>query len=133
MSYLLDTHVWIWSMESPAEVGPVARALLENPENPLFVSSISTLELARLQATGVIEPGGPLLAWIADAVEILGASTIEVSHEIAVEAYQLPGSFHSDPADRVLVATARIHELEMLTADRRILDYPHVKSLDVRR
>jgi len=52
-----------------------------------------------------------------------------VTHEIAWEAYNLPGAFHNDRADRVLVATARIKKLTLVTADDLILGYPHVKTL----
>jgi PIN domain nuclease of toxin-antitoxin system len=62
----------------------------------------------------------------------LFCSTIEVSHEIAAGAYALPPGLHRDSADRVLVATARLHDLTLLTADNRILDYHHVRTLDAR-
>jgi PIN domain nuclease of toxin-antitoxin system len=56
-----------------------------------------------------------------------------VTHEMAWEAYHLPGSFHRDPADRILVATARLYGLTLLTADDSILRYPYVKSMSARR
>ena len=51
-------------------------------------------------------------------------------HEIAAEAYALPSVFHKDPADRILVAASRIHQLVLLTADERILQYPDVQAMD---
>jgi PIN domain nuclease of toxin-antitoxin system len=63
----------------------------------------------------------------------LSAQTVSVSHEVAMEAYALPGVFHRDPADRLLVAAARQHGLTLVTADERILAYPHVRSRDARR
>ncbi len=59
-------------------------------------------------------------------------STLEVSHEIAAAAYSLPSGLHKDPADRILVATARLHDLTLLTADERILDYGDIRTLDAR-
>jgi len=59
--------------------------------------------------------------------------TLAVSWDIASEAYELPVAFHKDPVDRVLVATARIHDLVLLTADDLILRYPHVKTLSALR
>ena len=56
-----------------------------------------------------------------------------MSHEVAMEAYALPGTFHRDPADRVLVATARRDGLTLVTAGARILAYPHVRTQDARR
>ncbi len=57
---------------------------------------------------------------------------LSITRQIAIEAYALLGSFHADPADRVIVATARIHNLTLLTSDKRILNYPHVLSLPSR-
>ncbi|MFM9197801.1 MAG: PIN domain-containing protein [Planctomycetia bacterium] len=61
------------------------------------------------------------------------ARSIDVDHRVAIEAYKLPGRFHKDPADRMLVATARINDLTLVTADERILAYREVRSLDARR
>ncbi|MBW1887764.1 MAG: PIN domain-containing protein [Deltaproteobacteria bacterium] len=52
-----------------------------------------------------------------------------MSPQIALESCDLPGKFHNDPADRIIVATARIHALELITKDKKILDYPHVQAL----
>ena len=63
----------------------------------------------------------------------LAVHTIAMSHEVAMEAYAPPGTFHRDPSDRVLVATARRNGLTLVTADDRILAYPHVRTQDARR
>jgi PIN domain len=68
-------------------------------------------------------------AWIADSIRSLAAHAIDVNPEIAAEACELPGNFHKDPVDRVLVATARLHSLTLLTADDLILRYAHVKTV----
>jgi PIN domain nuclease of toxin-antitoxin system len=133
MNLLLDTHVWIWSQEAPERIGEQARQGLLRNDRSVFVSTISTLEIARLVAIGLIELKGPLDLWIRDSLEALQATTIEISHRIAMGAYQLPGDFHKDPADRLIVATAREHDLMLMTADRRILTYPSVESLDAER
>ena len=133
MSLLLDTHVWIWSQEQPDRLGPQATGLLTDPQVPLYVSTVSTLEIARLIATGAIELTGTLGSWVAATLDSLGCGTVEISHAIAAEAYALPAGFHKDPADRVLAATARLEHLTLLTADERILDHPRVETLDARR
>jgi PIN domain nuclease of toxin-antitoxin system len=133
MSYLLDTHVWIWSQESPEKLGPRATRALTDAKASLFVSTISTMEIARLAAVGLVEVGGPLDEWVSDTLRSLRCGTMEVSHEIALGAYALPGDFHKDPADRLLVSTARLERLVLLTADERILRYPAVRSLDARK
>ena len=133
MSLLLDTHVWIWSQEQPDRLGPEATHLLTDPQVPLYVSTVSTLEIARLVATGAIELTGTLISWVTATLDSLGCKTVEISHAIAAEAYALAPGFHKDPADRLLAATARLEHLTLLTADERILDYPHVATLDARR
>lgn len=132
MPLLLDTHAWIWSQALPERLGPSAASLLAEPDERLYLSTVSTLELARLQARGHVELSEDLNDFVDASLDLLGASTIEMSHEIAIGAYALPGSFHRDPADRILVSTARIHGLTLLTADERILGYPHVESRDAR-
>ena len=94
---------------------------------------ISTLEISRLVAAGDIRLSMPLGEWVAQSMTELSAQTVSVSHEVAMEAYGLPGPFHRDPADRLLVAAARQNGLTVVTADERILDYPHVRTQDARR
>jgi len=130
---LLDTHVWIWSQEDPDRLGPQAKRLLLGAEHENYVCTISTLEVARLAATGVIDVSVALREWVEQALGALQARTLTVSHEMAMEAYALPEPFHKDPADRLLVAAARCHELTLLTADERILGYRGVRSRDARR
>jgi PIN domain nuclease of toxin-antitoxin system len=133
VNFLIDTHVWIWTQENPERIGPKTKRAIADSKNALYVSAISTMEIARLVSVGRLKLSGPLTTWVSDTVQSLMCGTIEISHEIAASAYALPGNFHRDPADRLLIATARIHELILLTADERILRYPHVRSFDVRK
>ena len=73
-----------------------------------------------------------LSTWISESLRCLLAETIPLSHEIALTAYDLSDPFHPDPADRIIVATAMALDLTLATADPRILDYPHVLSMDAR-
>ena len=132
MRLLLDTHVWIWTQELTSSLGPQATAALIDSETSLYVSPISTLEIARLAERGTVEIDGPLDTWVAETLDSLFCTTIEISHEIAGAAYSLPTGLHKAPADRLLVATARLHDLTLLTADERILDYRHVETFDAR-
>ncbi len=91
------------------------------------------MEIARLLSTGAIELAIPLEEWVEESLAELAAQTLAVSHEISIEAYALPAPFHKDPADRILAAAARRHGLTLITADDRLLVYPHVHSLDARR
>jgi PIN domain nuclease of toxin-antitoxin system len=130
---LLDTHVWVWSQEDPDRLGPQTKRLLVGAEHENHVCTISTLELARLAATGAVSVSIALRDWVERALRALQARTVQVSHEIALEAYALPTPFHKDPADRLLVAASRCHQLTLLTADQRILTYAGVRSRDARR
>jgi PIN domain nuclease of toxin-antitoxin system len=129
---LLDTHVWIWTQEEVSRLGNETTRALVDPETSLNVSTVSTLEIARLVALGTIELSGTLDLWVEETLDSLQCSTLEISHEIAAAAYSLPSGLHKDPADHILVATARLHDLTLLTADERILDYDGVQRLDAR-
>ena len=133
MRALLDTHVWVWTQEQPERLGPRTKRLLVGEEHENWVCPISTLEIARLVAVGDIQLGVPLADWIMRSMAELSAQTVPMSHEVAMEAYALPGPFHRDPADRLLVAAARRSGLTLVTADDRILAYPHVHTQNARR
>ena len=133
MKLLLDTHVWIWSQEDPDRLGSHTKRLLVDAEHENHVCTVSTLELARLVVVGAIAPSMALREWVERGLRALAARTVQISHEIALEAYALPEPFHKDPADRLLVAASRCHDLIMLTADERILAYRGVRSRDARR
>lgn len=132
MDLLLDTHVWIWTQEDPDRLGTESKRALGTAER-LFVATISSLEIARLLHLGAIELEGALEAWIQDAMEALRAVELDLTREVAVGAYRLRESFHRDPADRILAATALVHDLTLMTADERILAYDPVSTLDARR
>lgn len=99
MKLLLDTHVWIWSQEDADRLGPRTKRLLLGAEHENHVCTISTLELARLVAVGDINVSIALREWVEGALRAIQARTVQVSHEIAMDAYALPGPFHKDPAD----------------------------------
>ncbi len=74
----------------------------------------------------------PLEDWIERALRYPGIRLLELSPAIAVQSTRLPGDFHRDPADRILVATARLHNCPIVTADELILRYPHVQVVSAR-
>jgi len=132
MTLLLDTHVWLWAVEAPEKLGRRTKALLVRAGNDRFVSAISALEIARLCLDErVILSISPKM-WMEDSARDLRLQQVDVGFAIALEAYSLPDPFHRDPADRVLVATARTYQATLLTADERILAYRHVRTGDCR-
>jgi PIN domain nuclease of toxin-antitoxin system len=122
----------VWAQEAPERLGPRTRGLLVNAAHLNHVCTISTLEIARLVATGAVELSLALRDWVDRSLAALQARSVAVSHAIAMEAYALPEPFHKDPADRLLVGAARCHELVVLTADERILSYGGVRTKDAR-
>jgi PIN domain nuclease of toxin-antitoxin system len=93
------------------------------------VSSISLWEIAKLVELGRLELPVPLEKWFDQALAYPGIELIEITPKIAIESTRLPGEFHRDPADQIIVATARVMKCKLVTSDERILNYPHVKSV----
>jgi PIN domain nuclease of toxin-antitoxin system len=130
---LLDTHVWIWLNEGGSELGDgvVRRIGRAAADGLAIVSVMSVWEVGLLHAKQRVVLGLALPIWVQRALAppiTLGALT----SEIAMSCHQLPGQLHSDPVDRVLVATARIEGLTLVTRDRAILEYAaqgHVRAL----
>jgi len=130
MRYLLDTHVWIWARENPADVPKHVRDFILSPASmPLGLSAISPWEAAKKASAEKLTLSAPIRQWLTDAVRAPFVRLLPLTIEIAYEANHLPGEFHRDPADQIIVATARQYDLTLITADRRILAYRHVRTL----
>ena len=84
--------------------------------------------MAKLVEYGRLELPVPMKEWFEEALGYPGISLLPLSPEIAIESTQLPGEFHRDPADQIIVATARIHDITLVTVDSKIVDYPHVDT-----
>ncbi|MGI8745915.1 MAG: type II toxin-antitoxin system VapC family toxin [Bryobacteraceae bacterium] len=132
---LLDTHCWLWIQSGgDGELSRSAVAEIEHAggRGALLVSAMSVWELSMLAAKGRIILRTPLLEWVHEALKTPGLSLVPLSPEIAVESTQLPGQFHGDPADRIIVASARYTGATLLTRDRGILSYSkqeHVRAI----
>ena len=130
MRYLLDTHTLIWALEAPEQLPVRIQTLLSDPANlPLGVAAITPWEIAMLASRGRLQLGRPVSDWLAAALNSDFVSLLPLVPPIAVDSCALPGSFHADPADRMIVATARHHGLTLLTADAAIQAYPHLRTL----
>ncbi len=122
---LLDTHVWVWLMEGTPDLKPGMRRRIETSarDGGLLVSAISVWEVAMLEAKGRLTLDQDCGAWVQDALSAPGVSLVPLEPAIAVASTRLPAGFHGDPADRIIVATARAHAYPLVTADAAILDY----------
>jgi PIN domain nuclease of toxin-antitoxin system len=127
---LLDTHVWVWWVHGDFRLSSSARQVVQEHESHgLGVSIISCWEVAKLVQGGRLTLPIPVQEWLDKALAYPGIQLLPLSPAIVVESTQLPGDFHRDPADQLLVATARVLEVPIVTADGRIIAYPHVEHL----
>ncbi len=121
MKLLLDTHVWIWSVISPKRLPRRMARELDSVRNELWLSPISIWETVNLLKLGRLKVKGDPWRWLD---QILAAGVFRdaaLTRDVAARCaeVQLP---HRDPADRLLVATALVHDLTLVTADQRLLD-----------
>ena len=127
---LLDTHVWWWSLTEPENLSKSAiKTIRQTKTDHRMIASISIWELAMMAAKKRISLKMPVAKWLSRALNETGLGVIEISPEIATDACNLPGKFHKDPADRLIVATARVNNLRLLTKDQKMLEYSHVYSM----
>lgn len=127
---LLDTHIWLWWVGADPRLTPERVATLKAAEaEGLLVSAISCWEIAHKAAAGKLDLGRPAHAWITEALTAPNIRVEPITASIAVEAALLPGEFHKDPADRLIVATARKLDVQLLTMDAKVQAYPHVKHV----
>lgn len=131
MNYLLDTHIWVWMHLAPEQLSTRVRNLLISSEEPpqLLLSTISLVELATLAEKGRIRFTVSFDQWVQEALAAVSVRLIPVRDDIARETGRLAGLDHYDPADRILVATARLENAVLLTADRTLRRYRHLKTL----
>ena len=128
MKLLLDTCCIIWAISQPSALSKKASALLTADESEISDSAISLAELACAVERGRISIDRHWKKWFRHYVELNGWPVENITLEILEEAYSLPDAFHADPADRIITATARLNNCTILTADKKILAYPHVNS-----
>lgn len=126
MRLLLDTHIWLWSLSDPQRLTPQVRRAITKPANELWLSPVSTWEVVQLLEKKRIAIEGHLEAWLPRAQA--GLREALLSHDVAATAadVRLP---HGDPADRLLVATARVLHLTLVTADESLIATKQVAIL----
>lgn len=128
---LLDTHALVWWVTGDAELSANARAAIKKELNggEIIVSSISAWEIAMLVAREKLVLTVDVDAWLAAVAEIEVVRFVPVNNEIAIKSVSLPGEFHKDPADRMIVATARVLAIPLVTKDEKMRAYPQVKTI----
>ena len=125
---ILDTHVWIWCVHGdPSLPKETCTRLDASGQTGLGISAISCWEVAKLVEYGRLLLPYPVSEWLRQALAYPGVRLIELSPDICVESTRLPSAFHRDPADQIIVATARILAAQLVTLDGKILSHSHVK------
>ena len=126
MKILLGTHIWLWIQDDPDRIGRSLRNELRKPENEIFLSPISTWEALILQSKGRISMRRDPAEWVARNTAPFTEAPL--THEIALVSQQI--SFgHRDPADRFLVATAKVLGLTLATADAKLLGFGDIATI----
>ena len=127
---VLDTHIWVWWVHGDERLTRTQAEVIEaNETDVIGVSAISCWEIAKLVEHGRLELPCSLEEWFEDGLSYPGIRLLELTPEIAIESTQLPGEFHRDPADQMIVATARVYGCPLVTSDGRLLEYPHVETI----
>ena len=133
---LLDTHLWVWYVEhQPKHFARRITPLVERAvqRGDVVVSAISIWEIAQLEALRRLELSVDVRTWVARALAFPGVRLKGLSPSIAIESTRLPGQPHRDPADRILIATARLIGAALVTCDEAVLTYAktgHVRVID---
>ncbi len=128
MTLLLDTHVWLWSLLEPQRLSARARDAMTDPASVLALSPVSTWETLLLADRSRVDLAPDPWRWIRTALATRAMREFPLTHEIALRSrsVRLP---HDDPADRFIAATAMVHKLTLVTADRSLLECPDIRVL----
>lgn len=131
MKYMLDTHTWIWWHMNPQKLSQKVKRIVGNTNryDEILLSAISPWEFSKLLEKKKIGISCDPEDWINSALDMPKFRLVHLSPVLAYRSTVLPQPFHSDPADQIIVATAREENATILTKDTRILTYKNVRSL----
>jgi PIN domain nuclease of toxin-antitoxin system len=135
---LIDTHVWVWLLNGDQKLNPKALKAIERSlsAEAVLLSAISPWEVAMLVSKGRLTLDRDVGEWVRTAASISGIRIEPITPEIAVASTRLPDELHPDPADRLIVATARHLGALLITDDQKLIDYGlsgHLKFLKAGR
>lgn len=128
---VLDTHVWFWWIKRSPELRPEHAEAIGSALSAgagVGVSAFSCWEIGMLASKGRITPLPSVGAWTRGALALAGVRLLPLTPSIALASSNLPGGIHGDPADRIIVATARAHDARLPTVDAELLAYEHVRT-----
>ncbi|PMS15098.1 VapC toxin family PIN domain ribonuclease [Trinickia dabaoshanensis] len=128
---VLDTHALVWWVSGDPTLSKKAKAAIDRElaGGEILVSSISAWEIAMLVEREKLVLSMDVGSWLATVADIEAVRFVPVDSEIAIKSVELPGEFHKDPADRMIVATARKFSVSLVTKDEKIRAYTHVRTI----
>jgi PIN domain nuclease of toxin-antitoxin system len=128
---VLDTHAWVWWVSNPEHLSHPARKAVDSAmkNDVILISSISTWEVALLVARDRLKLRMEVTDWITKSERLPFVEFIPIDNAIVVKSVSLPEPFHNDLADRIIIATAISMGAQVVTKDKRIIDYPHVETI----
>lgn len=127
---LLDTHTLIWWIGIPQNLSTRAKdTIKKETKNKILVSSISIWEVCLLVKKDKLDLSMGVESWIEKLEKFPYFEFVPVTNKIAANSVNLPGSLHKDPADRIIVATAREYGAALVTSDQKLRKYPHVQTI----
>ena len=129
MKVILDTCAIIWSVAEPERLSQYARTILTKEATEVYISPISCAEVACAAERGRIQLDRHWRLWFRHYIGLNGWSIFDIDLLTIEEAYSLPEPFHRDPADRIIIASARRLGCPIITADKKLIDYPHAETI----
>lgn len=127
---VLDTHIWIWWVHADPRLPPAIESTIRlTPASNRLVSIISCWEVAKLIEHKRLTLPVALSVWLGQATRASVAQVVPLSLPVIIDATSLPDGFHRDPADQMIVATARVLGATLLTVDEKIAKYAHVHTI----
>ena len=130
---VLDTHILIWLVSDDTRLSLNARARIDSAiqsGEQVLISSITAWEVAMLVTKERLSLAMDLDTWLQTVSDIEGLQFVAIDNKVAIESTRLPGEFHKDPADRMIVALTRVLSATLITADEKILNYEHVRTIN---
>jgi PIN domain nuclease of toxin-antitoxin system len=128
MKFLLDTHIWLWSALEPGRLSRRVAKALQDPANELWLSPISVWELTILCRKGRFRLQPDIQTWVANSISELRLVEAPFTIDVPLAMVSLTFS-HADPADQFLVASAKVFDLTLVTADEKLIATPNIKVL----
>lgn len=129
---ILDTHILVWWVSGDSQLSDKAKQAIEkelNSDGAVLVSSITAWEVSMLVSKDRLILTMDVDTWLKTVNDIECVSFVPVDNKVAIESTRLPGEFQKDPADRMIVSLARNMSVPLVTADEKILNYKHVKTI----